>query len=129
MSMVRARAPAQNPLASDGGVAEGSYRVQPASNPRKSLGGQPSRLHQESTADRGFDSLLPPCESTNPIASQGLDEGFRVVVNDGAQGCQTVYHLHLHVIVSTVDGEDPFFLSEIHGEVRGGLGADQSSRS
>ncbi|CAN0470566.1 unnamed protein product, partial [Hapterophycus canaliculatus] len=29
---------------------------------------------------------------------QGLDEGFRVVVNDGAQGCQTVYHLHLHVI-------------------------------
>ncbi|CAM9289083.1 unnamed protein product [Pylaiella littoralis] len=29
---------------------------------------------------------------------QGLDEGFRVVVNDGVQGCQTVYHLHLHVI-------------------------------
>ncbi|CAM9957265.1 unnamed protein product [Sphacelaria rigidula] len=29
---------------------------------------------------------------------QGLDEGFRVVVNDGVQGCQSVYHLHLHVI-------------------------------
>ncbi|CAM9836850.1 unnamed protein product, partial [Ectocarpus fasciculatus] len=29
---------------------------------------------------------------------QGLDEGFRVVVNDGVQGCQTVYHLHIHVI-------------------------------
>ncbi|CAN0382559.1 unnamed protein product [Ectocarpus sp. 8 AP-2014] len=29
---------------------------------------------------------------------QGLDEGFRVVVNDGVQGCQTVYHLHVHVI-------------------------------
>eukprot|EP01031_Cornospumella_fuschlensis_P030248 gene30248-36554_t len=24
--------------------------------------------------------------------------GFRVVINDGAQGSQSVYHLHLHVI-------------------------------
>jgi histidine triad (HIT) family protein len=29
---------------------------------------------------------------------QGLDDGFRVVVNDGKEGCQSVYHLHLHVI-------------------------------
>lgn len=36
--------------------------------------------------------------------NQGLDEGFRVVVNDGVQGCQTVYHLHIHVIVSAVRG-------------------------
>ena len=28
----------------------------------------------------------------------GLGDGYRVVVNDGAKGCQTVYHLHLHVI-------------------------------
>ena len=29
----------------------------------------------------------------------GLGEkGFRLVVNDGVQGCQSVYHLHIHVI-------------------------------
>ncbi|CAM9462414.1 unnamed protein product [Ascophyllum nodosum] len=28
----------------------------------------------------------------------GLTEGYRLVVNDGAQGCQTVYHLHVHVM-------------------------------
>ena len=27
-----------------------------------------------------------------------LGEGYRVVVNDGAAGCQSVYHLHLHVL-------------------------------
>ncbi|GAB4822479.1 hypothetical protein N2152v2_009525 [Parachlorella kessleri] len=27
-----------------------------------------------------------------------LAEGFRVVINDGRNGCQSVYHLHLHVI-------------------------------
>ncbi|CAM9929217.1 unnamed protein product [Discosporangium mesarthrocarpum] len=31
-------------------------------------------------------------------AQEGLDKGFRVVVNDGPQGCQSVYHLHLHVL-------------------------------
>ena len=30
---------------------------------------------------------------------EGLDkEGYRVVVNDGKDGCQSVYHLHIHVI-------------------------------
>ena len=29
---------------------------------------------------------------------EGLVEGYRVVVNDGVQGCQSVYHLHIHVI-------------------------------
>lgn len=29
---------------------------------------------------------------------KGLDEGFRVVVNDGKHGSQSVYHLHLHVL-------------------------------
>lgn len=27
-----------------------------------------------------------------------LDEGFRVVINNGPAGCQSVYHLHLHLI-------------------------------
>lgn len=29
---------------------------------------------------------------------QGLKDGFRVVINDGKNGCQSVYHVHLHVI-------------------------------
>ncbi|XP_065076305.1 adenosine 5'-monophosphoramidase HINT1 [Ochlerotatus camptorhynchus] len=29
---------------------------------------------------------------------QGLEEGFRIVINDGKNGAQSVYHLHLHVL-------------------------------
>eukprot|EP00949_MAST-11_sp_MAST-11-sp1_P003737 g3737.t1 len=29
---------------------------------------------------------------------EGLGDGYRIVVNDGKNGCQSVYHLHLHVI-------------------------------
>ncbi len=29
----------------------------------------------------------------------GLDkEGYRLVVNDGANGAQSVYHLHIHIL-------------------------------
>jgi histidine triad (HIT) family protein len=28
----------------------------------------------------------------------GLDNGYRVVINDGKDGAQSVYHLHLHFI-------------------------------
>lgn len=29
---------------------------------------------------------------------EGLDKGYRLVINDGEQGCQSVNHLHLHVL-------------------------------
>ena len=32
---------------------------------------------------------------------EGLTAGFRVVVNDGELGCQSVDHLHLHIIGGT----------------------------
>ncbi len=33
------------------------------------------------------------------VADQlGLDDGYRVVINTGADGGQTVYHLHLHIL-------------------------------
>ncbi|XP_052831483.1 uncharacterized HIT-like protein Synpcc7942_1390 [Octopus bimaculoides] len=31
-------------------------------------------------------------------AQQKLDNGFRVVVNNGVDGAQSVYHLHIHVL-------------------------------
>ncbi|XP_022090885.1 histidine triad nucleotide-binding protein 1-like [Acanthaster planci] len=36
--------------------------------------------------------------ANNVAKQQGLTEGFRVVINDGVHGAQSVYHLHLHVI-------------------------------
>eukprot|EP00929_Paragymnodinium_shiwhaense_P091566 TRINITY_DN51488_c0_g1_i1.p1 TRINITY_DN51488_c0_g1~~TRINITY_DN51488_c0_g1_i1.p1 ORF type:complete len:208 (-),score=22.68 TRINITY_DN51488_c0_g1_i1:242-790(-) len=32
------------------------------------------------------------------IGAAECPDGFRVVINDGEQGCQSVFHLHLHVI-------------------------------
>ncbi|GAV82748.1 HIT domain-containing protein, partial [Cephalotus follicularis] len=33
------------------------------------------------------------------IAKQeDLDNGFRIVINDGPDGCQSVYHLHIHLL-------------------------------
>uniref|UniRef100_A0A803T2W4 HIT domain-containing protein n=1 Tax=Anolis carolinensis TaxID=28377 RepID=A0A803T2W4_ANOCA len=30
--------------------------------------------------------------------AEGLSEGYRVVINDGKHGAQSVYHLHLHIL-------------------------------
>ena len=44
-------------------------------------------------------SLSVSAEEMEMVAKQeNLGEGFRVAINDGPGGCQSVYHLHLHVI-------------------------------
>ncbi|PKO83491.1 MAG: histidine triad nucleotide-binding protein [Betaproteobacteria bacterium HGW-Betaproteobacteria-11] len=35
--------------------------------------------------------------------NQGLNEGFRTIINTGRVGCQEVYHLHIHIL----GGSDP----------------------
>ncbi|XP_030647886.1 histidine triad nucleotide-binding protein 2, mitochondrial isoform X2 [Chanos chanos] len=34
----------------------------------------------------------------NVAKTEGLSEGYRVVINDGKNGAQSVYHLHIHVL-------------------------------
>ncbi|PPD72459.1 hypothetical protein GOBAR_DD30634 [Gossypium barbadense] len=29
---------------------------------------------------------------------EGLEDGFRIVINDGPKGCQSVYHIHVHLL-------------------------------
>ncbi|EAS04975.3 scavenger mRNA decapping enzyme carboxy-term-binding protein (macronuclear) [Tetrahymena thermophila SB210] len=47
------------------------------------------------------------------IAQQNnLQEGYRVVINDGKLGCQSVYHLHLHILGGTQMGWPPGVLGK-----------------
>ncbi|EFJ13884.1 hypothetical protein SELMODRAFT_121527 [Selaginella moellendorffii] len=36
--------------------------------------------------------------STVVAKKEKLDDGYRIVINDGPQGCQSVYHLHIHLV-------------------------------
>lgn len=29
---------------------------------------------------------------------EGLEDGFRIVINDGPSACQSVYHIHVHLL-------------------------------
>eukprot|EP00977_Amphora_coffeiformis_P024344 scaffold15561_cov179-Amphora_coffeaeformis.AAC.1 len=41
------------------------------------------------------------------IGQQECPDGFRLVINDGVQGAQSVYHLHIHVIGGRTMGWPP----------------------
>jgi diadenosine tetraphosphate (Ap4A) HIT family hydrolase len=57
-------------------------------------------LSQLSKANEDHKMLLGHCMYVAQMVAkqEKLDKGFRVVINDGVDGCQSVYHLHLHVI-------------------------------
>ncbi|XP_014504537.1 14 kDa zinc-binding protein [Vigna radiata var. radiata] len=49
--------------------------------------------------ERHFDILGRLLYTAKLIAKQeGLDDGFRIVINDGPKGCQSVYHIHVHLL-------------------------------
>ena len=44
-------------------------------------------------------SLYDCCKPKKVAAQKAIDQqGYRVVINNGQHGCQTVYHIHLHVL-------------------------------
>ena len=48
-----------------------------------------------------FFQLLGHCMivAKKVAAQKGIDQqGYRVVINNGQHGCQSVYHIHLHVL-------------------------------
>lgn len=53
-----------------------------------------------SSADNSDEQLLGHLllVAKNVAAQQNLENGFRVVINNGRDGCQSVYHLHIHVL-------------------------------
>lgn len=61
--------------------------------PRKTIP-QLSKATEEDEALLGHLMLV----GKKVAAEQGMEEGFRVVINDGKNGAQSVYHLHLHFL-------------------------------
>lgn len=61
--------------------------------PRKEI---PSLQHVEQSDEPLLGHLLFVCHKL--AAAEGLDAGFRVVINAGVDGGQTVDHLHFHVL-------------------------------
>ena len=57
-------------------------------------------LTQISKAVESHQSILGKLMYTATVVAkqENLDNGYRIVVNDGVEGCQSVYHLHIHLI-------------------------------
>lgn len=57
-------------------------------------------ISQLSTAEDGDEQILGHLMivARKLAKERGLTNGFRIVINDGKHGCQSVYHLHIHVI-------------------------------
>jgi len=58
------------------------------------------RRHVESLKELNDSQMMGDLVSLAQVvaAQEGLDNGWRVVANVGADGGQTVYHLHLHLL-------------------------------
>ncbi|KNA22773.1 hypothetical protein SOVF_031440 [Spinacia oleracea] len=49
--------------------------------------------------ERHYEILGRLLHTAKLVAKQeGLDDGFRIVINDGPKGCQSVYHIHVHLL-------------------------------
>ncbi|XP_051138581.1 14 kDa zinc-binding protein [Andrographis paniculata] len=49
--------------------------------------------------ERHYEILGRLLHTAKLVAEQeGLQDGYRLVINDGPKGCQSVYHLHIHLL-------------------------------
>ncbi|KAH7285066.1 hypothetical protein KP509_33G011100 [Ceratopteris richardii] len=57
-------------------------------------------LTQLSKADERHKDILGHllCMTAVIAKQEGIEDGYRVVINNGPSACQSVYHLHLHII-------------------------------
>ena len=57
-------------------------------------------LTQISKAEESHQQILGKLmyTATKVAKQENLGNGYRLVINDGVEGCQSVYHLHLHLI-------------------------------
>lgn len=57
-------------------------------------------LTQLSKADMKHKDILGHLMYTTAVIAkqEGIEDGYRVVINNGPTACQSVYHLHLHII-------------------------------
>ncbi|XP_042063021.1 14 kDa zinc-binding protein-like [Salvia splendens] len=57
-------------------------------------------LTQLGKAEKRHEEILGQLLHAAKIVAEkeGISDGFRVVINSGASACQSVYHLHLHVL-------------------------------
>uniref|UniRef100_A0A7S3FK91 HIT domain-containing protein n=1 Tax=Prasinoderma singulare TaxID=676789 RepID=A0A7S3FK91_9VIRI len=57
-------------------------------------------LTRLSNATEKHKAVLGHCmwAAAHVAKEQGLAKGYRTVINDGPEGCQSVYHLHIHVL-------------------------------
>ena len=57
-------------------------------------------LTQISNAQERHQAILGKLMYTATVVAkqEKLDNGYRLVVNNGKEGCQSVYHLHLHLL-------------------------------
>ncbi len=73
-------------------------------------------VHLQDAQDKNKDILGHLMVVVSKIAQENnLQEGFRVVVNDGKFGGQTVDHLHLHII----GGQQLFWPPGTKGDLKG----------
>ena len=56
-----------------------------------------AKISEAETQDQALlGHLLLVCSKV--AKDQGLEKGFRLVINNGDDGGQTVYHLHIHIL-------------------------------
>jgi histidine triad (HIT) family protein len=80
--------------------------------------GRLTQLQKSEEADRAtLGHLLWACGHVAKIA--GLENGYRVVINDGKDGLQSVYHLHAHVIGGETLSWPPGVASKAPGSMTG----------